>query len=317
MLFKSIRNLVLEEYMNKRKSIFVTILWVIGWVCFFPIPLTVLIVKSKMKTALKTILIVLLWGGLFAFGKYNEYHKTSEINENSSNISTQDTTELKLDIDNMQVSTTLLTTQTTVEITSTTTHTTTTSSSTKTTTHPTTTKSQEDTTTIYKETDTKPKELIIKGSPAVFDNFSPLDFNGVEVSIDKLKVCSDLSNPESSYNFYYIVMEYTVSNNTNCDCSWEIHQTGNIYGSFSFSGYDRSLGGNYNIKDEDISSPWGNKSVLAANEKVTYSMVLVIDREMDDPPKGLQLRQNSEMTISLPININGTNYNIAIDLNIE
>ena len=38
-------------------------LWIIGWILFFPIPLTVLIVRSqKINTPVKIALLVLLWG---------------------------------------------------------------------------------------------------------------------------------------------------------------------------------------------------------------------------------------------------------------
>ena len=39
-----------------------TWLWVIGWICFFPIPLTIIIARSKkMQPTLKYTLIVVLW----------------------------------------------------------------------------------------------------------------------------------------------------------------------------------------------------------------------------------------------------------------
>ncbi|MBO4338386.1 MAG: hypothetical protein J5877_00500 [Clostridia bacterium] len=45
-----------------------TWLWVLGWIFFFPIPLTVLIVKSKLNTPLKIVLIAILWGFVFYAG---------------------------------------------------------------------------------------------------------------------------------------------------------------------------------------------------------------------------------------------------------
>ena len=36
--------------------------WVVGWIFFFPIPLTVIIVRSKLKPWLKILLLLLLWG---------------------------------------------------------------------------------------------------------------------------------------------------------------------------------------------------------------------------------------------------------------
>ena len=43
-----------------------TVLWVLGWIFCFPVPLTVLIARSRMKTWAKVVLIALLW--LFILG---------------------------------------------------------------------------------------------------------------------------------------------------------------------------------------------------------------------------------------------------------
>jgi len=43
--------------------------WVLGWIFLFPVPLTVLIVKSKkLKPLWKVILVILLWGAILLFG---------------------------------------------------------------------------------------------------------------------------------------------------------------------------------------------------------------------------------------------------------
>ena len=47
----------------KKRSFFVTLLWVLGWILCFPIPLTILILKSsKFRPVTKIIVVMLLWG---------------------------------------------------------------------------------------------------------------------------------------------------------------------------------------------------------------------------------------------------------------
>ena len=47
-------------------------LWVLGWIFCFPIPLTVLIVRSKtLSPTLKVILVALLWIFIFAVSYFN------------------------------------------------------------------------------------------------------------------------------------------------------------------------------------------------------------------------------------------------------
>lgn len=308
-----------EIYMNKSKSVLTTILWVLGWIICFPIPLTILIVRSNMKIPVKIAILVIVWGGLYAIGKYNNTQPVNETQNGHSIVETQKTSN---DAPSTECSTTPIETTITIgesinttETMATSTVIQSTSPSATTSTITTTVLKQEETTTTTTELVMVSNDLIVKDYPAVFDNFTPINLGGVEITIDRLKICADLSNPESQYNFYYVVMEYTVANNTESDCYWEIHRTGNIYGSFSFDGYDRYLGGNHNIKDKEIVSEWRNKSSLSSNEKVTCSMALVVDREMDDPPNGLMLRHNSKMTITLPIKIDNVQNEIVIDLN--
>ena len=54
-----------------------TWLWVIGWIFCFPIPLTVIIVKSKLPTVAKVILLVLLWGFVIYYGAADESSGTA------------------------------------------------------------------------------------------------------------------------------------------------------------------------------------------------------------------------------------------------
>ena len=55
-----------QEAQRKRKNM---IWWVLGWIFMFPVPLTILIVKSKkLKPVVKAVLIVALWGLIILFG---------------------------------------------------------------------------------------------------------------------------------------------------------------------------------------------------------------------------------------------------------
>lgn len=55
-----------QDAERKRKNF---VWWVIGWLFFFPIPLTILIAKSKkLNTVWKTVLIFALWGGILLTG---------------------------------------------------------------------------------------------------------------------------------------------------------------------------------------------------------------------------------------------------------
>ncbi len=46
-----------------------TWLWVLGWIFFFPIPLTVLIVRSsRISTPVKIVLLAVVWGFVFYAG---------------------------------------------------------------------------------------------------------------------------------------------------------------------------------------------------------------------------------------------------------
>lgn len=78
------------EGQPKRKH---TTLWVLGWVCCFPIPLTILIVRSKrIKDWLKVVLLVLLWGVILLSGGKSgltdnqEKQSISELPTKTSNI---------------------------------------------------------------------------------------------------------------------------------------------------------------------------------------------------------------------------------------
>ena len=44
-------------------------LWVLGWMCFFPIPLTILVARSKkLNNVAKAVILILFWGILIRIG---------------------------------------------------------------------------------------------------------------------------------------------------------------------------------------------------------------------------------------------------------
>jgi len=63
-----------------------TWLWVLGWIFCFPIPLTVLIWKSKWSQAVKIIVTILLWGFILIVVSTSESETSNSIN-NSQNQS--------------------------------------------------------------------------------------------------------------------------------------------------------------------------------------------------------------------------------------
>lgn len=135
------------------------------------------------------------------------------------------------------------------------------------------------------------------------------------VKIDQLKICSDLDEVTSGFNFYYLVIEYTVTNNTENKVSWGFNKTGNIYGDFHYKGLERYLAGNDFIKDEDITSERRYKGILNANGTYTGSMALIIDRTVEDPEKGLELQKNDPMTIILNYWEGNNKYDLELNIN--
>lgn len=61
--------------------------WVLGWIFFFPIPLTILIVRTKkLKTLVKTILVAALWLAVILFLVYAS-NSGKALNTDSDNLS--------------------------------------------------------------------------------------------------------------------------------------------------------------------------------------------------------------------------------------
>ncbi|MBR3640994.1 MAG: hypothetical protein IKN53_03070 [Oscillibacter sp.] len=63
-----------EEAPKKRH----TLLWVLGWLFCFPVPLTILIARSGMKKGLKIALIAILWAVVLAAGTANDEKTQAE-----------------------------------------------------------------------------------------------------------------------------------------------------------------------------------------------------------------------------------------------
>ncbi len=62
----------------KQRSVGKTILWIAGWLLFFPIPLTIIIARSRMQKWLKAVLIALLWlVVIFGLGRSEDGAATS------------------------------------------------------------------------------------------------------------------------------------------------------------------------------------------------------------------------------------------------
>ena len=70
----------LESKPKKKK----TWLWVLGWICIFPLPLTILLLRKKdMKPALKYGIIAVAWiiTGLLKKSNFGSSHHCSVVNE--------------------------------------------------------------------------------------------------------------------------------------------------------------------------------------------------------------------------------------------
>lgn len=64
-----------------------TWLWVLGWIFIFPVPLTVLIGRSKLKKPMKVILIVALWAIILLIAALNKKSESSRPISGPSDIS--------------------------------------------------------------------------------------------------------------------------------------------------------------------------------------------------------------------------------------
>lgn len=88
---------------NNNESNKKTWLWVIGWICIFPLPLTILLLRKKdMKPAVKYGIIAIAWVMFFAIGMFGnsetdtrqtDVPDTTIQTEQSTNIGTEDTSQ--------------------------------------------------------------------------------------------------------------------------------------------------------------------------------------------------------------------------------
>lgn len=73
-----------ENIQNRKGRLW---LWIIGWIFLFPVPLSILITKSKKinKTA-KIAFLMLIWIIFIAIGMKNNKSKSNSVNENAGNV---------------------------------------------------------------------------------------------------------------------------------------------------------------------------------------------------------------------------------------
>lgn len=65
-------------------------LWVLGWILCFPIPLTILVVRSKsLHVAVKAIIITVVWLAYFGIGLYGEKSEAAKQTDSPQTAVTQ------------------------------------------------------------------------------------------------------------------------------------------------------------------------------------------------------------------------------------
>ena len=68
--FEKGRQRAMAEYAPPRKRS--TWLWVLGWIFIFPGPVTILALRSKLKSWQKAAIIILVWAAYLAIGLYGD-----------------------------------------------------------------------------------------------------------------------------------------------------------------------------------------------------------------------------------------------------
>ena len=69
-----LENQLIAERRNRNR-----IWWILGWIFCFPIPLTIIIVRSKkLSTFWKVFLLILLWGFILCYGALSEDNPAEE-----------------------------------------------------------------------------------------------------------------------------------------------------------------------------------------------------------------------------------------------
>lgn len=79
------QNEILQAHYQEEKRKKNLVWWIIGWIFFFPIPLTVLIWKSKWDQKKKIIATIILWIGLLIIGAFSPSDTTNTQTNNSTN----------------------------------------------------------------------------------------------------------------------------------------------------------------------------------------------------------------------------------------
>lgn len=165
---------------------------------------------------------------------------------------------------------------------------------------------------------TAPDALIdSNGMTYYFDD--KVEFEDFDVKINRLKLVSDLDYVESGYNYYYIMIDYTIYNKTDSDIYYYMRNPSGFMGKFRFNGYERWLGHNYTIKDDDFieteSFKRSDGESVSGHESVNRFFCGIIHREIDDPEKGMRLRIDDEMEFDIYFSV-GDVYNIVtLELN--
>lgn len=70
-------NKIREEEKKKKMMIW----WILGWIFFFPIPLSIIIWKSNLEQKVKIGLLIALWGTMLIYGAFN-----GDNSQNTSNV---------------------------------------------------------------------------------------------------------------------------------------------------------------------------------------------------------------------------------------
>ena len=66
--FERGRQRAMAEYAPPRRRLIW--LWVLGWIFIFPVPVTILVSRSKLPSWAKTLITVAVWGAFLAIGLY-------------------------------------------------------------------------------------------------------------------------------------------------------------------------------------------------------------------------------------------------------
>lgn len=143
----------------------------------------------------------------------------------------------------------------------------------------------------------------------------PVICDETTIIINKMKICSDLDYVQSDYNFYYLVIEYEILNNSDYSVEWAFNKESNILGEFKIRNFTRNLGGNTLVEVPEISAIREWRGTLSPDDSFTGSLGLVIDRTLDDPENGLELKKDEPFEVSLFYWENDKKYTLNFSFN--